>query len=144
MEPKREFNTPEDFDLEASRELEKGFEKQMVFPGPLIGGWVNTNPGTRGIVKLTIGAPGTPTTVHLFGACTPTPCDWGTVRGVAYSTDVGSSRAVSFTALYAFPFKDTFVAGHLEGQLLILELFNHFKDNSGRFDYYGREAFRRG
>ena len=140
---KKEFNTPEDFDFEANRELQKDFGKAPL-PGGLVGSWVNVNPGTRGLVKLSIGTAGATTTVHLYGACTPTPCDWGAVNAVAYSTDVASPRAIAFTAQYVFAFKDAIVAGHLEGQYLVVETFNRFKDGSSRFDYYGRETFRRG
>lgn len=146
---KHEFNSPEDLapteepKPEISRDLEGAF-KQLVSPGTLLGSWVNVNPATRGIVKLIIGFTPGATSVHVFGACVPTPCDWGTVKGISYSTDVSSPRATAFTAHYVVPFKDTEIAGHLEGVFLVVESFNHFKDGSGRFDYYTRETFRRG
>ena len=143
MEPRMGFNSPEDLEPETNRELERSFEK-AVFPGVLVGNWVNVNPGTRGIVKLSIGtAAGPTTTVHLYGACTPTPCDWGSVKGVSYSSEVASPRAMAFTALYSFAFKDAIVTGHLEGQLLVVEVYNRFKDASGRSDYFDKETFHR-
>lgn len=138
---KRDFNSPEDYELDAGRESPA--LETPVAPGILMGNWVNTNPGTRGIVKLSIAVSGASPTAHLYGACTPNPCDWGAVKAITYSPEVASPRATAFTALYTFAFKDVIVAGHLEGQFLVVEVFNRFKDGSRRYDYYGRETFRR-
>jgi hypothetical protein len=37
------------------------------------GVWVNEDPDTGGITRVEIA----PWTVHMWGACTPTDCDWG-------------------------------------------------------------------
>jgi hypothetical protein len=109
----------------------------------LIGKWENCNKSTRGIVRVELGASGTTLTVHVFGACTPTPCDWGVVRGLAYSENVSSADAVAFSANYKFSFKETIVTGHLNAGCLVVETYNHFTDGSGRCDYYSREIFCR-
>jgi len=37
------------------------------------GVWVNEDPDTGGITRVEVA----PWTVHMWGACTPTDCDWG-------------------------------------------------------------------
>jgi hypothetical protein len=83
-----------------------------------------------------IAANGNEIAVHAFGACTPTPCDWGQVNGLVYANNVATVPAVAFTASYTFAFKVTTIVGHLQNGALIVETFDHFTDNSGRADYY--------
>lgn len=126
------FNAPSDM-------LEKGFKalaKAVVTPGVLLGTWTNCDHHTRSLVRLVIAAAGTGITVHAFGACTPTPCDWGTAPAMAYSTGVTSPNGIAFTAHYKFAFKETTIVGRADMGLLTVELFDHFTDNSGRSDYY--------
>ncbi len=117
-------------------EEERTLAAAAVAPAPLIGTWVNTNHATPGIVKVVVAASGTAISVHAYGACTPTPCDWGSVTGLAYAANVSSTAAVAFTAAYKFSFKQTIMTAHLSGKLLVLETFDHFTDGSGRSDYY--------
>jgi hypothetical protein len=119
-------------------------EAAKLSPSPidLLGTWVNMDSHTGGIVKLILGFAGA-LRVHAYGACHPTPCDWGTVNGLTYSNGVSSSRAVAFSAIYQFSFKSTIVTGKLQSGMLIVEVFNHFTDASGRFDYYDRYTMRR-
>jgi hypothetical protein len=45
------------------------------------GVWINDDSGTRGIPQLVINASGTALSIHGFGACSPTYCDWGSRSG---------------------------------------------------------------
>jgi len=45
------------------------------------GNWVNDDPNTRGDTRLVISNAGLILTVHGYGACSPTDCDWGTRSG---------------------------------------------------------------
>lgn len=103
---------------------------------PLIGTWTNSDSATEGIVQVILTKAGSGVTVHTFGACTPSPCDMGTVHGSIYANSVGSTTAVAFKAAYKFTFKVTTIAGSLQGSSLILETFDHFTDGSGRSNYY--------
>lgn len=47
----------------------------------LVGTWVNVNAATQDIVKIVLTNNGGSLGVHAFGACSPTPCDWGQVPG---------------------------------------------------------------
>jgi len=138
-ESKHEFNAPAD-------ELEKATEDAeakaaLVGPAALVGTWNACDASTRGIVRVVIAAAGQGITVHVFGACTPTPCDWGQVNGHAYAENVSSNAAVAFSANYRFKFKETLVTGVLDAGSLRVEMFNHFTDNSGRSDYYMKGYF---
>jgi len=140
---KHEFRSPTQI-LEKELELRKmDFEKfaapklpLKVSAAPIVGTWVNCDPQTRSLVRVVIAPKGNEITVHAFGACTPTPCDWGEVDGMVFADSVCSTPAVAFTAHYQFSFVETTLVGHLYMGALHVEKFEHFIDNSGRADYY--------
>ena len=149
----KKFNAPQDLEHVEERIAlppgisEKAFfetSKLAVFPGTILGTWVNVNPATRGLVKIVVDLTGGTLHVHPFGACVPTPCDWTQKKGIAYAENVSATHAVAFSAVFGQGFKNTIVAAHLEGRLLCVETFNDFIDGSGRSDYYTREMFRHG
>jgi hypothetical protein len=145
MSTKHAFNSPADQSAPEQPAIPSHPEiTAIASPGVLIGTWVNVNPATRSIVKVVVGWAGGHLTIHAYGACSPTPCDWGSVNGLAYGDNVSSKIANSFSAIYAFAFKDTILTGLLQGILLEVTSFDHFKDGSGRSDYHTREYFRRG
>ena len=49
---------------------------------------MNVNAATRDIVKVVLTESNGKLGVHGFGACEPTPCDWGEVTGQAYAATV--------------------------------------------------------
>ncbi|MGH9222969.1 MAG: hypothetical protein ACRD2W_04125 [Acidimicrobiales bacterium] len=112
-------------------------------PANLMGTWVADDPATRGIVKVVLANAGGTLTVHAFGACTPSPCDWGKVKGRTYGPDVSTPRAVAFTSNYSFGFKTTILAGHLSKGRLIVDSFNTFAAGDSRSDYYSSGSFHR-
>jgi serine/threonine-protein kinase len=57
-----------------------------VGPAKYDGTWVNDDPNTRGITRLIITNSGDAITVHGYGACVPSDCDWNT-RTATYSGD---------------------------------------------------------
>jgi len=142
MAEEYEFNAPADQPEEAEAEREAA--AAVVGPAALVGTWNACDAATRSLVRVVIAASGAGITVHAFGACTPTPCDWGSVPGLAYAADVSSSVAVAFTARYKFKFKEVIVTGVLDNGSLRVETFNNFTDNSGRSDYYTRGYFCKG
>lgn len=104
----------------------------------LLGKWSNCDRNTRGIVRVVLGTKGTSLTVQVFGACTPSPCDWGIVEGTAYGESVVATEAIAFSARYDAGFKETIVTGLLDNGTLIVQSYNKFKDGSGRSNYYSR------
>ncbi len=106
----------------------------------LLGAWKNLNSGTRDLVKVVIAASGTSITVDAFGACSPTPCNWGTVRGIAYASNVSAVPAVAFTAQYTFNFSHVILIGRLADRELLVESFTQFTDGSGRSNLYSADT----
>jgi hypothetical protein len=141
MAEEHEFNAPADMAGEAEAELAEA--EAVVGPAALVGTWTACDAATRSLVRVVIGGSGSAITVQVFGACTPTPCDWGQVKGLAYAANVSASIAVAFSAIYKFSFKEAIVTGVLDNGTLIVETFNHFTDGSGRSDYYTRGYFCR-
>ena len=130
---KHEYMTP-------SQIVEGAATAAAVVSAPLAGTWKNINQSTRDLVKVVIAAAGSGIKVEAFGACSPTPCDWGSVAGLAYAASVSSSPAVAFSAQYRFSFSQVILVGHLQGKNLIIETFTHFTDGSGRSDYYSTDT----
>ena len=134
---KPEFNTPVDL-LEKAAEL-KGIKLPQPLPrlnlSPLVGTWSNADHATRDLVRLIISASGPIVCLNAFGACTPTPCDWGLVPANVFADSVLSGPTVAFTGQYKFSFKETLIVGRIEFGALFVETFNHFTDGSGRADY---------
>lgn len=108
---KQEYRAPADM-LELERErlnITSPLAALKVASAPLLGTWVNCDHAARGLVRVMIGAKGNEITLHCFGACTPTPCDWGQVDGRIYSDSVADTPAVAFTATYNLNFKQTII-----------------------------------
>ncbi|MGZ3769147.1 MAG: hypothetical protein ACXVCP_06700 [Bdellovibrio sp.] len=106
-----------------------------------IGTWVNINPSTKGIVRIVIDSS---YNIRLFGACTPTPCDYGSVPMITYGSSVSDTNHTAGTAKFSFSFKMVeAVVYRNTPNMLILADFNQFTDNSGRQNYWMNERFRK-
>ncbi len=61
--------------------------------------WVNST--SASLVKIVIGTDSTGRLfLHAYGACSPTPCDWGTVYRAVWSGSVGSATVKAVAATY--------------------------------------------
>jgi len=60
--------------------------------GDWVGTWTNSNASTADITKITIAANGTQITIHPYGKCSPTDCDWG-AQTFAYSSPLNTGAA---------------------------------------------------
>lgn len=109
-----------------------------VLPASLVGTWTNST--SNNVVKAVITDTGGKFEVHLYGACSPTPCDWGAVGATPYAATVSGGPAVAFSANYSFSFATVIAVGHLQGAKLVLETLTHFTDGSGRADFYVEET----
>jgi len=135
MPENQNFNTP----LEQLTTKARGDVKLNL--ADLAGTWKACDQNTRGLVRVVLRASGGNLKVRVFGACHPTPCDWGTVNGLAYAESVSATDAIAFSAVYTPGFKETIVTGRLDNGTLIVETYNHFTDGSGRSNYYSRGYF---
>lgn len=115
----------------------------LISPDLLVGTWVNVEPHTRDLVRLEIKPRGNQITIHAFGACTPNPCDWGTVEGCLYSDTVATMNPAAFTAEYKFDFAHVVVTGALYKGALFVETLTHFIDQSGRADVYALDIMNK-
>jgi hypothetical protein len=112
-------------------------------PTSLVGTWVNVDAATRAIVRVVFTLKAGTLEVNAYGACSPTPCNWGRVAARTYAASVTGGTAVALSASYAFGFKNTILTGHLDGDDLIIEEFNVFTDGSGRAAYFTRDIFEK-
>jgi hypothetical protein len=110
----------------------------------LLGTWVNTNPGTRGIAKLVVSQQDRSLFLRIFGFQSPSLIDWGlTPIEAVYARDVNSGEPMAFEARYDMDFMEVQVQANFSLGLLVLACFNTFKDQSGRENYFSREFFCR-
>lgn len=98
--------------------------------------WLNIDPNTNGIVKIDIAEVPGGLTIHPWGSCQPTPCDWGS-QTVNVSPGA-SSWDVRWTTSFAK--RDQHYA-RLTEQSLNVTTHTHFTDNSGRADHDSNEYF---
>ena len=118
-------------------------------PGPnpvLFGTWKNTNPATNSVVDIVVSPNGGGIMVDGFGACSPTPCQWGNIPGTVFSPNVSASTGNSFEANWNFGFSRTVLLATVHGvfiPVLTVQEFTTFTDHSGRSNYEVTETFVR-
>ncbi len=96
------------------------------------GTWINTDKSTRGMVEFTIKSG----TFHGYGACSPTPCDWGATPLTLYSTSVSNTNNIAGIAQYNFGFSKTIVSLKMvSSKLITANYYTQFTDGSGRHNY---------
>jgi hypothetical protein len=104
----------------------------QVAPPSLLRTWNGTG---SGLVKVTIARAGIGYTIHAWGQCSPTPCNWGTVPLTVYAPNVTSKIADAGTAVYTNSFDVINVVVKLQGATLTVQTFTRFTDHSGRSNY---------
>ncbi|MGP0093473.1 MAG: caspase domain-containing protein [Xanthobacteraceae bacterium] len=115
----------------------------------LFGDWENTDPATRGIVRLQIADSDGKMQVHAWGACTPSPCDWGAVPAVAYAPNVGTQLSVGTEYLLArfptsFSQRDMIIGPTSKsGGPLQAVVLTRFTDGSRRSNYASTNLFKK-
>ena len=110
------------------------------------GSWANNNAAARNIVSIKFVVAGGTATVQAYGACSPTPCDWGVQAATVYAPNTTTNPANSakgVTSLINNSFSRTILTAELKGDVLEVTIFMTFTDGSGRFPYTITENFRR-
>ena len=108
-----------------------------------IGTWVNIDNNTGGIKKIVISKAKSPQ-IQVFGACSPTACDWGVQRAKAYSYFSSSATSMEATYKSGFAIRDLYlqVMKTTQGKKLTIVTYTHFTDGSGRKDYNSEDKFK--
>jgi hypothetical protein len=109
----------------------------------LDGTWkaVNAQGALARLVIATDSAEGS--ALHAFGQCGSGECDWGSVPLTTYGKSINDAAAVAGSATFTTRFNNTMVTvwPSAPGTLLV-DVFTHFTDGSGRKNYFVHEMFR--
>lgn len=108
---------------------------------PLVGDWINANPKTSGIARMTLSDADGQLSLQAFGVGPEGLIDWGTRNIDVYTASPSSRVGAGFTCRYDFGFVETCLQGMLAKGLLVLGQLHSFKDASGRADHFLREYF---
>ena len=114
----------------------------MSSPNPwdvFLGNWANEDPDTRGITRAQFAVVGDELTVHMWGRCGTTECDWGVETTPLADADDG---ALSIVWEWDFAIESQNIT--VSGGRLVVGAFTHFIDGSGREDQYNIWMFIRG
>jgi len=112
------------------------------------GTWLN--PTSRSLVKVVIGTDSTGRLfLHAYGACSPTPCDWGTVYPAVWSGGVGSATVKAAAATYGSsltPISRMLVVNLVSVNGLPTQLkvnvFTQFNGRDPRYNYWTMELMK--
>jgi hypothetical protein len=109
---------------------------------------VNANHATNNVVDLVVSATRKGITVDGFGACSPSPCEWGRIAGTVFGPNVGATAGTSFAAQWNFGFARTVLLATYSAPkkvpTLTVQEFTTFTDGSHRANYTVTERFIRG
>jgi hypothetical protein len=67
--------------------------------------------------------------------------DWGSTDIEVFASSPARRAGAGFACVYDFGFAETQLQGMIMKGLLVLAQLHHFKDGSGRADYFVREYF---
>ncbi|MCI0590688.1 MAG: hypothetical protein L0Y67_03645 [Gammaproteobacteria bacterium] len=113
--------------------------------GKLIGRWVNTNSETQGIAEIVIKEEGEQFCVSAVGVGADGPIAWPPThaRVLANLEEEAGQRAVALAATFEFGFMTAETYLRINKGVLVIVLFNTFRDASGRSNYVNREFYHR-
>jgi hypothetical protein len=110
---------------------------------PLLGRWRNTNSRTTSLSEVSF-APGEGgLLLHALGVGEDAPVDWGRTRAAVFVGHDGATEPTKMRAGYDFGFMEVVMHTWVKQGVLVIVLFNRFKDSSGRSNYLDREFFYR-
>jgi len=111
----------------------------------LIGRWVNTNSETQGIAEIVIQQDGEEFSISALGVGADGPIAWPLTRArvLANLEEEAGQRAVALAATFEFGFMTAETYLRINKGVLVIVLFNTFRDDSGRSNYVNREFYYR-
>lgn len=101
----------------------------------LVGTWYDPNSNAKIVIISFLGN----LYVRVYGACSPTPCDWGYSPAIAYATTVSNNVATGFTTDYDHGFATRIVTGKLVSGRLVVDIFTVMNDS--RKNYYTTKTY---
>lgn len=116
---------------------------QPPYSSRLNGTWVNTQ--SSGLVaQVVIASGGSSFQAHLYGFCSPSPCDWGSYGASRFSDGVTSGSAVGFRLTISSSTDNKTVQGHLvgTGTLEITTQISYPQDGSSNNNYEVTDEFQ--
>ena len=112
----------------------------------LLGSWTNPTPAGS-LVGLKITGTTSHPIVQAAGQCSPTPCNWGMSKAIAYGASISATTTSTVLAPYSFGFKNAQLVITMRhtptGDRLTINEYNEFTDGSGRSNYTTTETFVR-
>src|SRR4051812_19104253 len=126
---------------DAGASLGSGSATATAIPAPAFVGTWNNIASTGHFVKLSFDVVAGQLRVHAFGACSPTPCDWGIQNALVYGANVSDANGTAFTAQYDFGFEHVIITGKVTRRSLKTQTYTQFTDGSGRSNYTTIESF---
>jgi hypothetical protein len=113
-----------------------------VDPTPLIGEWINTNPATTGITRVTIAGDQDDLRIAIWTAGTEgAEPRRRLVADVIYSNGPAAAPAMAMSASYEDEFEKTLLEANLSLGLLVIATCHTLKNPRGRANYFLREFF---
>lgn len=111
----------------------------------LTGRWANTNRDTRGIAEISIRQDGVRFFVGVVGVGEGGPVEWPEAEAKAFANleEEAGQRTVALAADFDFGFMRAETYFRVNKGVLVIVLFNTFRDDSGRSNYVNREFFYR-
>ena len=138
----------ENLEFNQIRDLDRALidsDVQSLNADRLTGHWLNTDRNTRGLREITIERTGERFSVSARGAGTDGSIDWlaKSVTVLANLEEEAGQRSIALAADFDFGFMRAETYLRVNKGVLVIVLFNTFKDQSGRTDYVTREFFYR-
>jgi hypothetical protein len=111
----------------------------------LVGRWVNTDPGTRGIAAIVVERNGEQFSVSIQGAGADGLIDWPRTQAMPLANleEEAGQRAAALAADFDLGFMKAETYLRVNKGVLVIVLFVTFHDDSGRSNYLNREFFYR-
>jgi hypothetical protein len=111
----------------------------------LTGRWLNTNSETRGVAEIMIEQEGDQFSVSIVGAGSEGQIDWPRTQAKALANleEEAGQRTIALTATFDFGFMRAETYFRVNKGVLVIVLYNTFRDDSGRSNYVTREFFYR-
>lgn len=113
--------------------------------GKLVGRWINTDPDTQGLSEIVIEDHRGQLSVTPMGIGLNGPIAWprANAKALANLDEEGGQKAIALEAVFDHGFMKSETYIRVNKGVLVIVLYNSFKDGSLRSDYVTREFFRR-